>query len=226
MSLALGKREKTLTIYGPNGIKGFINKVIDTMHFDLTYPLEIVEIAGEENFEFLNYKITCFPLEHRIFTLGYVIVEKPKAKFDVEKAKSLKIPKGPLWGKLKSGESIHLNNGRVIQPSQVLGNIKPGKKILYCTDTRPTIKTKNLSKNADLLIHDGMFEENLKEFATIGGHSTVVEAAELAKDSKVKKLILFHISSRYENNNSILELQAKKIFPNSFIAEDFMRILV
>lgn len=160
MSLALGKREKNLSIYGPKGIKEFINNVIDTMHFDLTYPLEIVEINGEENFEFLNYKITCFPLEHRIFTLGFIIIEKPTAKFDVEKAKSLNIPKGPLWGKLKSGESIYLNNGRVIQPSQVLGNIKPGKKILYCTDTRPTIKTEDLSKNADLLIHDGMFEEN------------------------------------------------------------------
>jgi len=225
MSLALSKREKALEIYGPNGIKKYIKHVIDIMHFDLTYPLKIVEIDKEVSFEFINYKISCFPLEHRILTLGFAIIEKPSFKFDVEKAKLLNIPKGPLWGKLKSGKSIRLNNGIVIQPSQVLGSTKPGKKILYCTDTRPTTKTEDLSKNADILIHDGMFEEDLKEFAVIGGHSTVVEAAELAKKANVKKLILFHISSRYENNSTILELQAKEIFPNSFIAEDFLTIV-
>ncbi|MHA1301318.1 MAG: ribonuclease Z, partial [Candidatus Helarchaeota archaeon] len=198
MSLALGKREKPLYVYGPNGIKEFINTTMNIMQFDLTYPLEIIEINKQEIFEFKNYKIICFPLEHRIFTLGFAIIENPTATFDVKKAEKLKIPKGPLWGNLKSGKTVTLKDGRIIKPSQVLGNIKHGKKILICLDTRPTKKTKELSDHADLLIHDGMFEEKLQEVAVNGGHSTVVEVAKLAKNDKIKKLVITHISSRYE----------------------------
>lgn len=226
MSLALGKREKPLFIYAPKGIKEFINTIIQTMQFDLTYPLEIIELENEEIFEFMKYKVICFPLEHRIFTIGYSIIENPSTKFDVKKAESLGIPKGPLWGKLKSGNTIQLKNGRKITPSEVLITKKLGKKVLYCTDTRPIKKTEDLSKDADILIHDGMFAENLKDVAISGGHSTVVEAAELAKRSNIKKLILTHISSRYEKDFLILREQAKKIFPQSIIPEDFDKFKV
>jgi len=224
MSLALGKREKLLCIYGPKGCKKFVKNIMEIMKFDLTYPLEIIEIEKEEIFYFKNYSIICFTLEHRIFTLGFAIIENPYSKFDVEKAISLNVPKGPLWGKLKSGNIIKLENGTKIKPSQVLSNTKPGKRIIICTDTRPTRKTEKLSEGAELLIHDGMFAEELKDIAISGGHSTVVEAAELAKNANVKKLILIHISSRYEKDVSILEKQSKKIFPQSIIAEDFMKL--
>ena len=102
----------------------------------------------------------------------------------------------------------------------------PGKKIVFCTDTRPTEKTKVYSKNAEILIHDGMFDEKLRDIAEDGGHSTVIEAAELALNAEVKKLILTHISSRYESDTSILEEQAKKIFPETLIAKDFMKITI
>lgn len=129
-----------------------------------------------------------------------------------------------MRSKLKLGKTI-IFNGKMINPSEVC-DIMPGKKILYCTDTRPTKRTEELSKNADLLIHDGMFDENLREIAINGGHSTVIEAAQIAKKANVKKLILIHISSRYEKDLSILNNQAKKIFPNTIIAEDLTRIEV
>ena len=133
------------------------------------------------------------------------------------------MPKGPLWSKLQHGQSVILPNGRVIKPEEILGPPRLGRKIVYSGDTKPSEEVVILAENADLLIHDATFDDELKDRAYKDGHSTPTQAATIAKKAGVKMLALTHISARYEDSTLLLE-QAKKTFPNVVVAEDYMKI--
>jgi ribonuclease Z len=124
---------------------------------------------------------------------------------------------------LQHGDSVRLSNGKIVEPEDVLGKPRPGRKIAYTGDTRPTKALVKLAENADLLIHEATLGDELREKASQDGHSTPSEAARTAKEARVKRLILTHISARYKVPDSLLK-QAKKTFKNVDIAEDFMRI--
>jgi ribonuclease Z len=110
-----------------------------------------------------------------------------------------------------------------VKPEQVVGVPRPGRRIVYSGDTRPTKNLERLAEKADLLIHEATFEDELQEKAVEDGHSTPSQAATIAKKARVKRLILTHVSSRYKNPKSLVE-QAKKIFSQSEVAEDLMEI--
>jgi ribonuclease Z len=151
-------------------------------------------------------------------------VEKPRpGKFYPEKAKALGVPEGTLWSKLQHGHKVKLPDGRVIKPEQVVGPPRPGRKIVYTGDTKPFKGFVKFAADADLLIHDATLDDELAERATEDGHSTPSQAAKDAKRAKAKQLILTHISARYDNTSILLE-QAQKIFKNTRVAEDFMKI--
>lgn len=221
-SLSLSKREKLLRIFGPEGMKTYINAIYDTMNFELTFPVEIIEVNSGTILDERDFYVKCVPAEHKIETIAYGFFEKGRpGKFYAEKAEKLGIPKY-LWKKLQAREDVIANN-KIVKPEDVLGPERPGRKIVYAVDTRPCESVLNLSKNADLLIHDGMFANVLQDKAIEGGHSTVLEAAELAKRAGVKRLILTHVSSRYPNTDELLN-EAKEIFPNVEIAQDLLTI--
>ncbi len=113
-----------------------------------------------------------------------------------------------------------------VTPDMVLGEEEEGRKVVYTGDTRPTTRTVEIARNADVLIHDASFKEDLKEWAIESGHSTAKEAAEVAREANVRKLILTHISTRYSKDASPLLEEAKKVFENTIIAEDFMSLEV
>jgi ribonuclease Z len=151
-------------------------------------------------------------------------VEKPRpGKFYPEKAKALGVSEGPLWSRLQHGQKIKLPDGRVVKPDEVTGVPRTGRKIVYTGDTRPFRGFVKFAARADLLIHDATFDEELTERAEIDGHSTPIQAAKDAKKARVKRLILTHISARYEDTSGLLK-QAQKIFRNTQVAEDFMQI--
>jgi len=157
-------------------------------------------------------------------SLAYALIEKPRpGRFNIEKAKELGVPEGPLWSKLQGGSSVKLPSGKNVKPEMVLGPSRPGRKIVYSGDTRDSENLVKLAENADLLIHEATFEDELKERAMKDGHSTPSMAAETAKKAGVKRLVLTHISARYKDANLLLE-QAKKIFVNTELAEDFLRL--
>ena len=224
-TMALLDRERKLEVYGPPGIRRFIEAVKETVQFTLTFPVEIHEIeeAGvvcdEE-----EYTIKTVCANHVIPSLAYALVERPRSgKFYPEKAKALGVPEGPLWSKLQHRHKVKLSNGRVIKPEEVLGPTRPGRKIVYSGDTRPFKEFVKFAAGADLLIHDATLDDGLAERAEEDGHSTPSQAAENAEKAKAKQLILTHVSARYEDTNILLE-QARKIFKNTQVAEDFMKV--
>ncbi|MFQ5603986.1 MAG: ribonuclease Z [bacterium] len=230
-SLQLGGREKKLYLYGPKGIAEYIRFMQKLSHFTLNYEIEIAEVpaARQQNVWKLDeYKVVAMPLKHRIFTLGFRFEEKPKpGKFDAIQAKRLKIPWGPVRNLLKSGQQVQLPDGRKITPSQVVGPKQAGKIVVFCTDTRPCANAVKLARNADLLIHEGTFAGARQKWADSTGHSTVLEAAGIAQKAGVKALVLTHISARYEERdfNPLLN-EAQKVFPNTSLGYDFMKIHV
>ena len=222
MSL-LGRKNK-LEIYGPIGIKNFINSINQTVHFTLTFPVVIKEIIEGVVCEEKDYTIVAVQSAHIDPSLAYAFVEKPRpGRFNVSKANELGVPEGPLWSKLQSGESVKLSDGRLIKPSSILGACRRGRIIAYTGDTGPSEKIVRLAKNADLLIHEATFDDEMKQRAIEDGHSTPSIAAEIAKQAGVNQLILTHISARYKDTNRLLE-QAKKIYKNTKVAKDFMQL--
>lgn len=224
-TMSLLEREKKLDIYGPIGIKAFVEAVKQTVQFVLTFPVDVYEIEDEGIVcREKEYEIYTKWVEHVVPSLAYALVEKPRpGRFFPEKAKRLGIEEGPLWAKLQLGESVRLSNGRVIKSEEVTGPLRLGRKIVYTGDTKSTENLAKFSENADLIIHDATFDDELVERALEDGHSTPSQAAETAKKAKVKRLILTHISARYKDASVLLE-QARKIFSKADVAEDFMKV--
>lgn len=224
-TMSLLGRDKKLQIYGPDGIKAFIDSIISTVKFWLGFPIEVYEI-GEAHpvCQEESYEVRSVWAEHSISSLAYALIEKPRpGRFYPEKAIELGVPKGPLWSMLQKGMNIKLPNGRIIKPEDVLGPPRPGRKIVYASDTRPSDRIVELARGADVLIHEATFSDEMVERAKEDGHSTPREAAEVALKAGVKLLILTHISARYGDPKTLLE-QAKKIFPNVHMPNDLDRI--
>jgi ribonuclease Z len=225
-TMALLNRREELEIYGPVGIKAFIDAIEETVQFARTFLISIKEITDEGAIceEKEEYTVQAVKANHVVDDFAYAIVEKPRpGRFNQEKARKLGVPQGPLWSKLQHGGCVRLSDIKIVKPKNVLGKPRLGRKIVYTGDTRPTRALIKLAKNADLLIHEATLDDELKERAEEDGHSTPSEAAETAKKANVKRLILTHISARYKTPDLLLK-QAKKIFKNADVAEDFMRI--
>jgi ribonuclease Z len=224
-TMALMDRKEPVAVFGPLGIKDFLLCAKETLRFGLTFPVEISEILGEGIIcEEEEYTIKAVRSDHAVDSYAYAFIEKPRpGKFYPEKALQLGIPEGELWSKLQDGEEIRLTNGRVVKPSEVMGPLRSGRKIVYTGDTRPFEAFAEFAAEADLVIHESTFDDSLSEKAAVDGHSTPSQAAGQAKAAGAKQLVLTHISARYPDPNLLLE-QAKKVFAQTVVAEDFMEL--
>ena len=225
-TLALLGRQETLHIFGPEGLSQYVRFAAEMARPGLSssLPIEVHEINEGLIQRGKDYGVYSVSVDHNVACLAYALVEDERpGRFYPKKARELGVPEGPLWGRLQRGFSVTLPSGRVVKPEEVCGPKRPGRKIVYSADTRPTESVVRLAKNADILIHDATFDDDLLEKAVADGHSTASQAAETAKKANVKKLYLVHISARYKNVSSLLE-HARKVFQNTFVAEDFMRI--
>lgn len=224
-TMALLNRKKKLEIYGPIGIKRFIDAIEETVQFARIFPITVKEVLEEGVIsEEHEYTVQAAQADHVTDAWAYALNEKPRpGRFNQQKARKLGIPEGPLWSRLQHGEKVTLPNGKKVTPEDVLGKPRAGRKMVYTGDTRPTNAIVKLAKNADLLIHEATLNDDLKERAQEDGHSTPGEAAEIAKRAGVKQLVLTHVSARYKTADALLE-QARKTFKNVIVAEDFMRI--
>jgi len=225
-TLSLQNRETPLHIFGPEGTAAFIKAIKTTVEFTLTFDVYIKEIAEGIIFEAADYFIGCIKTEHTNNSFAFAFIEKDRpGKFHPEKARTLQIPIGPLWKKLQYWEAITLPDGRTIEPSEVVDPPRPGRKIVYSGDTAPCDSVIQISKGATLLIHESTYSDDLEEKALETNHSTATQAAKVAKEAGVEKLVLTHISSRYLNSNELQE-QAQKIFQNTKVAEDLTEIIL
>ena len=221
-SLGFRGREKDLDIYGPKGLHKIINAISSFGYFQINYNLNIHEIQDGTVIETEDYVVECAKVEHNIPSYAYSIREKKKPLFLREKAEELGIPPGPLYGKLHNGEEVEFE-GRIIKPEQVLGEAKKGKKISYSGDTRPCEAMIRLARDSDILIHESTYEAEDYQRAVDNAHSTSVEAAEIAREANVNELVLTHISTRYTSDKNI-KSEAQKVFKNTKVARDYMKI--
>ena len=224
-TMSLLGRKHPLEIFGPKGICEFVDAVTETVEYNLTFSIEKKEIGEGLVYKGKEYWMFAVWADHGIPNLAYALVENERpGRFFPEKAEKLGVPQGRLWSRLQRGGTVELS-GRVVKSDEVTGPPRPGRKIVYSGDTRPCGMVERLALNADLLIHDCTLDDELVEKALEQGHSTPSQVASIARKAAVKKLILTHISVRYEESKTLLE-QAKKTFPNVQVAEDLMEIEV
>src|SRR5690625_1928467 len=216
------------TIYGPMGIKKYIETSLEISSTHLTYPLDIVEFTEGILFEDEKFIVDCKKLDHGIPSYGFRIVEKDSpGELLVEKLIEAGIKPGPIYRKIKENSSITLDDGRIIHQADFIGENKRGKKITILGDTRHPERNKDFIESSDILIHESTFGHDKQDLANKYFHSTTSEVATLAKDSSVSKLILTHISSRYQKEDyPQLLREAQVIFPNTVLAKDFLRLSI
>ena len=221
-TLAFNNYKKTLEIYGPKGTKKFIKELFKIFVPKKKIKTKVYEVKGK----FLktkDFQITAIPLQHGCPVNGYMFEENPKLRIDKNKLKKLKISvkdKNKL-SQLTKGKDIKINN-KIVKSKNITYK-QASKKISFIFDTKKCKNTEKLAKNADLTIIESTLDNN-EELAKDYKHLTVIQAAKIAKQAKAKKLILTHISQRYEYKSKKLENMAKKIFPNARIAKDFMTV--
>ena len=224
-TMALMERKEPVEVYGPTGLITFIQCTKDTLNFGLNYPVSIHEIGGEGVIcDEKDYQVLAVNSNHAVDGYCFALVEKPRVgRFYPKKAAALGVPEGELWSKLQNGQEVTARNGNKIKPSDVMGPPRIGRKIVYTGDTKPFKAFAKFAADADLVIHDCTFDDSMIERANRDGHSTPTQAAEQTRAADAKKLVLFHISARYPDASALLEA-AKKVFPNTILAEDYLEI--
>jgi ribonuclease Z len=218
-TFALRGRELPLTVYGPPGLRELF-AALRRIFGKLTYGLDLVELAPGDRLERGDYDLVTFPVAHAVQSLGFALVEHPRpGRFDVDAADALGVPSGPERGLLQAGESVTLDDGRVITPDEVLGPPRAGRKVVLSGDTAPSATVLEAARGAEVLVHEATFLEEERDRARETGHATALEAAELAREAEVALLALTHLSNRYFGPEAARE--ARTIFSDTVVPKDF-----
>lgn len=222
-TLAFSGYNKTLFIYGPKGTEKFVKELFNLFAFSEKIKLHIEEVSGKF-FENKDFYLEAQNLSHGIPCNAYNFVKKGQRRIDKAKLKKSKLPNGPMLQKLKQGENVKYN-GKIFLAKNLTYE-EDNKKISIVLDTSLNEKIVGFAKDSDLLICESSFDSALEMRAKEHKHLTAKQAAEIAKKSKSKKLILTHISQRYEKNPKKILNEAKKIFKNSYLANDLDEVEV
>lgn len=226
-SCGLAGNPERMDLYGPPALSDYLRDSGLHSQTRFSYPVKIHPVQTGVVFEDQEFIVKGGLLKHRIPAHGYRIEEKDKpGRFDLDKAKALGIPPGPVYGELKAGKVVTLADGRRIRGRDLCGPTRPGRKIAYCTDTIFCDGAVALAQGADVLIHEATFAHQDADQAFQSLHSTSTMAAQVALAAGVKQLILTHFSPRYAPGNALtlddLLAEARSIFPNTILAHDFM----
>lgn len=215
-------RTDPVAIHTPNGTRETIEHLTRVTGAPPSYPVRVNEVGpGDVALSKAEYEVRAFATDHRAKSVGYSLVEDDrKGRFDRERAEQLGVPVGPKFSQLHDGESVELEDGTVIRSEQVVGDPRPGRRVVYTGDTRPTTATVEAGENADLLIHDASFMSDRAQRAGKTGHSTAVQAAEIANRAGARRLALHHVSSRYAGREQRLFEEARGVFDGEALLPD------
>lgn len=230
-SAGMAGHARSIDVYGPPGLEEYMQEVTRRSETHFSYRAEAHTVETGMVFEDDEFIVACQPLKHRIETFGYRVMERDRpGAFDVEKARAMGIPSGPLYGRLKRGERVRLTDGREIDGRDFCGATVSGRRIAYCADTIYCQSAVELARDADVLIHEATYAQRDEELARRSLHSTSRMAARVAQEAEVKQLLITHISPRYIVGNPIepddLLAEARAIFPNTEMAHDFLTVEV
>lgn len=220
-------RDEPLYIIGPPRTKEYVASSRKVLEMYINFDIIVQEIAEPERPQIVyrgeGFHVRSIPLSHTRVCVGYILEEEDRpGVFFPEKAEDLGVPRGPMWSRLQRGEHVTLDDGRVIEPSQVMGDVRPGRKFSYITDSTRTPDLAGEVADSDLLICEGMFEADMQKQAHEKGHMTAEDAGKLARDAGgVKRLGLIHYSPRYTNRQlKTLQKEAQASFPDAFLTRD------
>src|SRR6478609_6604883 len=227
-TMALQGRAERLRLWGPRGASRILKRAEGLGFERMTFPVEILELDAGQRVERAGYAIVPFPVDHRgSASLGYALVEEErKGRFNPDLARELGIPEGPMWGQIHRGLPVTLEDGRVIEPSVLVGAKRAGRRVVITGDTRPCAATIEAARGADLLVHEATFGDEEAARAVETGHSTAREAASVARDAGVRALLLMHFSARYSRYASELGREARELFDRTLIGKDGMEVEV
>jgi ribonuclease Z len=212
-------RERPLTIYGPPGLKALMHGLRGIIG-RTAYPLHVAELEPHAEVRYGGYVIAAFPVKHRVEAYGYAFVEDDRpGRFDVAAARALGVTEGPDFGRLQRGEAVG-----DVRPEQVVGEDRPGRRIVYSGDTAPVQTVEVYAHHAEVLVHEATFCEDERERARETGHSTARQAAECASEAGVRLLALTHLSTRYFPRD--VRDEARATFANTVVPRDFDSIEV
>ena len=233
-SLGLAGTCSGIDLYGPDPMRDYLEGVLRTSSTRIGYPLRSHRVkdaasSGAVLLDDDDITVRCTQLIHRVPAYAYRVDQKPRAgRFDVEQARALGIPPGPIYAELKDGRDVVLDDGRIINGASLCGPERPGCSVVYCTDTVFSEAAMELAQGADLLIHESTFSHAEAEMAFARQHSTSTMAAQTALGAGVKQLMLTHLSPRYVPGNPVtpddLLNEARAIFPNTALAKDFLTL--
>jgi ribonuclease Z len=223
-TFALRGRDVPMQIFGPPGLSELF-AALKRIFGKLTYEYELVTLRPGDVVPRSGYRIETFEPNHGLPAIGYAIVEETRpGRFDADTADALQIPVGPERGALQRGESVTLVDGRVITPDLVLGEARPGRKIVLAGDTAPSPTVVDAARGADVLVHEATFLEDEQDRARETLHSTAADAAEVARAAEVGLLALTHVSNRYFGPE--VESEARAVFADTVVPRDFDTIEV
>ena len=226
-TMGLQDRTAPVTLYGPRGAQRILGVAMSLGIERNKFPVEVVEIRAGDRLRRDEYDIVVFETEHRADTVGYAVAEHIRlGRFHPERARELGVPEGPLWGRLHKGETVTLDDGRTVSPPDLVGAPRRGRTLVYSGDTRPYLAVLEAARGADLLIHEATFGGDEAERAVETGHSTAAEAARVALEAGVRRLVLTHISPRYTRDAPELLAEARAVLPETAIARDGMTVEV
>ena len=233
-SLGLAGACPGIDLHGPDPLRDYLEGVLLTTSTRIGYPLRSHRVrqqaaSGAPVLDDGDLTVHCTALTHRVPAYAYRVDQKPRpGRFDVERARALGIPPGPVYGELKLGRSVSLDDGRIINGASLCGPERPGASVVYCTDTVFCEAAVQLAAGADLLIHESTFSHREAELAFARQHSTSTMAAQTALAAGVKQLALTHLSPRYMPGNPVtpddLLNEARAIFPATELAKDFLTL--
>lgn len=215
-------RRDPLTIYSPPGLKEVLLPALQMGQADLGFPLYFVEVDPERSeliFENAKLEVHTLPLHHRIPTCGYLFREKERLRNIRSESIAAYDLSVPQIKAAKRGEDIRLSDGRLLPNAQITLDPPPVRAFAFCSDTRYKPDLVPLIRGVDLLYHESTFCRDHRERAEQTQHSTAEEAAQIARQAGVGKLILGHFSSRYEDAG-VFEAEARRYFPESYAARD------
>jgi len=222
-TLDFNEREDPLAIHVPPGAKGTLTRFVESVGARPSFPLRVQEVAaGDVALRREDYEVRAFDVDHRTAAVGYALVEDDrKGRFDREGAEELGVPVGPKFSRLHEGQAVELDDGTTVEPDQVVGPPRPGRRVVYTGDTRPTERTVAVAEDADLLVHDATFADDRADRAAETGHSTAREAGEVAARAGARRLALTHVSSRYAHDVEAHEREAREAFGGrAFVPDD------
>jgi ribonuclease Z len=220
-----------VTLHGPEGLADYVRASLRASGMRFGYPVDIRVVRPGVVCEDDEITVTAAPVRHRIEAYAYAIEEKPRAgRFDVAAARARGVPEGPLFGRLKAGQTVTLPDGTVVPPEGLVGPPRPGRKVVFSGDTTLAAEVISLSAGADVLVHEATYAEADRALADRAAHATAATAATVAREAGVAALYLTHFSPRYESEQGLrlddLLAEARAIFPDSHLAYDLLRVAV